>query len=261
MGVINVTPDSFSDGGQFLSPEAAARQAERLVQAGADILDLGAESTRPNSQPVPATEEWRRLQPVFQALARLNLPVSLSIDTRKPDLMLKAADLGVTYVNDIEGGIQVPPKVLERLASYSGMQYIAMHMHGTPATMQKTPLNGQDAVEAVDRFFVARHAALRGSGFSAERLWLDPGIGFGKTDSGNALLMKAVGRWSESFQVAVGVSRKGMLGRLLSIPKAEDRDPPSKTLEFGLALLGVKMIRTHDVAGLKPFLSLLGEGH
>lgn len=257
MGVVNVTPDSFSDGGELATPEAAAARAALLVLEGADVIDLGAESTRPGAPPVDFAEEWRRLEPVLKILQKNHPQIPVSLDTRKPELMLRAADLGVVYVNDVEGGRQVPPEVLSRLAKYPKMQYIAMHMQGNPETMQKNPLSADDAVKAVDGFFAERQAALLAAGFAAERIYVDPGIGFGKTDEANFRLMRDVTRWTTSFRVAIGISHKGFLRRAFKIDEPKKTDPATKKLELGLALLGVRVIRTHDVKGLKEHLAPL----
>jgi dihydropteroate synthase len=255
MGVLNVTPDSFSDGGSYLDPQAALAHAEALSEAGAAIIDLGAESTRPGATPVPEAEEWRRLAPVLTHLAAHPPKAALSVDTRNPGTMLRAADLGVRYLNDVSGG--APPETLARLAAYPGLSYIAMHMHGEPATMQRHPLGPAAATGAVDAFFADALTRLTAAGFSPDRVWVDPGFGFGKTDAGNVALMRALPRWTARYQVAVGISRKGLIGRILDLPNPADRDAPSKTLELGLAMLGARMIRTHEVGRLRRLLDLL----
>lgn len=260
MGVINVTPDSFSDGGRYLSPEAALKQAERLIEEGADILDLGGESTKPGAPAVSEDEEWRRLEPVLRVLAkkRRSRPVLLSIDTQKPVLMRRAADLGAAMINNVAGLCDA--ETLATLARYPGMHYLAMHMHGTPETMQREPLRASAAVRAVDHFFATAQDNLSRAGFSRDRIWLDPGIGFGKSDAGNVQLMARIPTWAAKHQVAIGVSRKSLIGRTLGIADAADRDPPTKTLELGLAIAGARLVRTHDVARLKKLLTLLAEG-
>lgn len=261
MGVLNVTPDSFSDGGRYLDPAAAVDQALRLVEAGADVIDVGAESTRPGAKAVAVQEEWERLEPVLKRLGALGakgLGARLSVDTRKPTLMRPAADLGVSFINDVSG--VAPLDILTTLAEFQGLQYIAMHMIATPETMQHEPLRGSAAVRAVDAFFATASERLAAAGFAAERTWLDPGIGFGKSDSGNLRLMAELPRWTSRYNVAVGVSRKSLIGRTLDIPVPADRDAPSKMLELGLAFAGAKMIRTHEVTKLRRLLDLLVEG-
>lgn len=249
MGVVNVTPDSFSDGGDYLNADAALTRALNLLADGADLIDLGAESTRPGALPVSADEEWARLKPVLQGLVAEGLGQRLSVDTQHGITALKAAnEFGVGWVNNIRGLFD--SEVLRALSRFRGLTYVAMHMHGTPATMQRTPLVGSKAVEAVSSAFTEYHETLLGHGFDAKSIVLDPGIGFGKDDSGNLKLIAEVSAWSTSYQILVGVSRKSFMGRLLEIPVAKDRDSASKMLEFALILQGAKVIRTHEVRAL-----------
>lgn len=256
MGVINITPDSFSDGGRFLDPKAALRHARQLLADGADILDVGAESTRPGARALSETEEWIRLKPVLETLRRELPTAPLSIDTRKPGLMITAAAMGAAMINDVEGARDAV--TLKALAAYPQLSYVCMHMQGSPADMQKNPLDGAVAVEAVTSWCAGRHAGLLAAGFTPERLWMDPGFGFGKSDAGNAHLMAAIPALAAQYNLAIGVSRKGFLGRTLEIKEPIDRDAPSKTLELGLACAGARMIRTHDVVRLKNLMSLAG---
>ncbi len=259
MAVLNLTPDSFSDGGRFLEPSAALAHAKSLLQDGADVLDLGAESTRPGSTPVSLSEERNRLLPVL-AILRDQLPRAiLSVDTRKPELMLEAAAAGAHIVNDVEAR-RDPHLLRQLLAMNPELQYVAMHMHGTPETMQKNPLAGAAAVGAVAAFFAEEHARLVAAGFAPERIWLDPGVGFGKDDAGNAHLLRATARFAQQYNVAVGISRKGFLGRALDLPTPRERDTASKTLEFGLACAGARMLRTHEPKRLRRLLDAAGMG-
>lgn len=256
MGVINVTPDSFSDGGQFAAPEQAVERARVLLADGADVLDFGAESTRPGAAEIEPNAEWARLRPVFELLAR-KVPAAftqavVSVDTRHASVMLKAVDAGARMVNDVGGGSD--EKTLRSLARVQGMRYVAMHMHAPPATMQANPLRGEQAVQAVAAFFEDAASRLSSAGFDAQQIWLDPGFGFGKNDLGNYLILSEIPRWARRWNIAIGVSRKSFIGRTLGIEKAADRDPVSKGLELGLALAGARMIRTHDVAGLTKLL-------
>ena len=256
MGVINVTPDSFSDGGHFLDPSACLNQAQKLVEEGADIIDFGAESSRPGADPVSPDIEWQRLQPALAGMKNWPNRPLISVDTRHPQTMLKAAENGADIINDIEGARQILP-VHGTLAKEFDVSYLAMHMQGSPKSMQKDPLVGREAAVTVQRFFGETHAKLLGVGFTPNRIWLDPGFGFGKTDSGNAWLAAFTGEFAASYNLCVGVSRKSFLGRTLAIPNPEDRDPASKMFEFGLALMGAKMIRTHAVAALRGLLNCL----
>lgn len=257
MGVLNVTPDSFSDGGKYFDPKMALQHLDQLVSDGADIVDIGAESTRPGAKPVPSNEEWSRLRPLLEHLRKSASSVKVSIDTRKPELMLKAADFGVGYINDVDGGRD--PSTLALLARNSEVSFIAMHMHGDPQTMQDAPLSGIAGLREIDDFFTEKSQLLAESGFPANRIYLDPGFGFGKNDDLNAKILASIPVWvKKGLQVAIGVSRKSFFGRMLDIADPVDRDPPSKICELATALLGVSIIRTHNVRHLKNLLSLVG---
>lgn len=254
MGVLNVTPDSFSDGGAFLDPDRALNHIETLINAGADIIDIGAESSRPGARLVSLDEERQRLFPILERLAERRVDVALSIDTNKPEIMLDLSQYGVKYINNIKG---LPPfECMQALAS-KGHDYIAMHMHGTPETMQRYPLTGKSARTLFEAFCHETQARLQEAGFSPARIWLDPGIGFGKTDAANLDLLRYCMEHSGQFQFAVGLSRKSMLGRLFGIENPLDRDDASKGLELGLIMAGVQMIRTHEVERLVQMRQVL----
>lgn len=254
MGVVNVTPDSFSDGGFFQDPYAAHDQVLRLIDHGADIIDLGAESSRPGTHLISEEEEWRRLEPVLDLLSRRELGARLSVDTNKPAVMRRVLPYGVTIINDIKGGAD--DQTLEFLAK-NHLTYIAMHMHRLPLDMQQQPLSGDDAVNAVQEFFSRTQQRLLQAGFSKDRIWLDPGIGFGKTDSANIRLLKYSVSMAGQCTLVIGISRKSFIGRLLDIENPRERDKPSKMLELGLLLAGIQVIRTHDVQRLHSIRSLL----
>ena len=246
MGVVNVTPDSFSDGGKYLDPGQACEHAQALVGEGADIIDVGAESTRPGAAELGVDVEWARLGPVLEVLKqRLDPRVKISVDTKKPELMIKAARLGVDIINDVSGFADA--KTLCYLAENTEVSYLSMHMQGDPESMQKHPLKGGEVLGAVQRFFTESYETLLAAGFCHERVWMDPGIGFGKTDQANLLLMANTSYFASKYQLAVGISRKSWMGRLLDIKYPVDRDPPSKIAEFALAAAGAGMIRTHNV--------------
>lgn len=256
MGVINVTPDSFSDGGRYLDPGAAYARTEELIADGATIIDLGAESSRPGSKPVSAEDEWSRLLPALTRLSKSSLKAEVSLDTRKPELMKKATDFGISYINDIEGGRD--PEVLKFLAAHSDISYICMHMHGDPETMQSAPLTGQEGLEQIERFFAEKTQSFREYGFAPERLYLDPGFGFGKTDDLNAKIIAQTSKWaSAGYKLVVGVSRKSFFSRTLGLKDPGERDAPSKICEMALAIMGADIIRTHDVKRLSQLLSLV----
>lgn len=248
MGVVNVTPDSFSDGGRFFKPEDAVDQVLRLVDDGADIVDIGAESSRPGAELITPEIEWQRLEPVLEKLFQRDIGCQISIDTNKDKTMLRLQDYPISIINDIKGGAS--QSTLEALAAQD-MTYIAMHMHQTPSTMQIKPLDGQEAVDKVEVFYTSALDRLKRCGFSEDRIWLDPGIGFGKTDCANIALIKFSMERAKKWPIVVGVSRKSFIGRLLGIDNPKERDHPSKMLELALMLAPVKAIRTHDVAKLR----------
>ena len=241
MGVINVTPDSFSDGGSFLDPGVAAEQAARMVEDGAAILDVGGESTRPGAAPVPVEEEIRRVLPVIERIRAL--PVVISVDTRKPEVMRAALDAGAGLVNDVAA--LRAPGALEMVAG-SCAAVCLMHMQGDPASMQQAPAYG-DVVTEVKAFLRQRVQACQAAGIASERLAVDPGFGFGKSLEHNLALLRDLPRLAEmGFPVMVGLSRKSMIGALSGRPVGE-------RLAWGLALAllavqsGASIVRTHDV--------------
>jgi dihydropteroate synthase len=254
IGVLNVTPDSFSDGGTFLDPEKAVAHAWDLVTDGADVIDIGAESTRPGSAPVDADEEWRRLEPVLAALADQKPKARISLDTYKPMTMRRALDYPVDIINDISG---VADRLTLEILAKRGLTYWAMHMHRDPASMHADPLDGADALREVAGFYQKTQATLKDVGFAEDRIWLDPGIGFGKTDRANVQVMRQALAEASRFEIVLGISRKSFIGRLLGITDPKDRDAPSKMLELGFLFAGVRGIRTHDVARLKTLRDLL----
>jgi dihydropteroate synthase len=256
MGVLNVTPDSFSDGGKYLDAGLAWNHIHQLVAEGADIIDIGAESSRPGAASVPTEEEWSRIKPVLERISKENISARFSIDTRKPELMLRAIDLGVNVVNDIEGGRD--QKTLTQLARNPDISYICMHMHGDPRNMQTSPLTGTSGLQVIDRFFADKLQMLVDCGFQRQRIYLDPGFGFGKTDELNAKILAATSAWkNKGYQIAIGVSRKSFFGRTLAIKDPELRDAPSKICEFSTALMGASIIRTHNVRQLKNLLVMV----
>lgn len=256
IGVLNVTPDSFSDGGTFLDPEKAVAHAWDLVNEGADVIDIGAESTRPGSAAVDADEEWRRLEPVLAALADQKPKARISLDTYKPMTMRRALDYPVDIINDISG--IADRLTLETLAK-RGLTYWAMHMHRDPAQMHNDPLDAEEALRAVAVFYEKTQATLMELGFTKERIWLDPGVGFGKTDRANVQVIGQALAESVHYEIVLGISRKSFIGRLLGIADPKERDAPSKMLELSFLLAGVRGVRTHDVARLKKLRDLVVE--
>ena len=251
MGIVNVTPDSFSDGGLFYSPQQAIEQGLRLVEEGADILDIGGESTRPGAARVGEAEELTRVMPVLEGLMQAG--VALSIDTQKPAVMRAALAAGVDMVNDIHALQQ--PGALAALAS-SKAAVCLMHKQGDPQTMQQLPLY-HDVVAEVHDFLQARIQAAQAAGIARERLVIDPGFGFGKNLEHNvALLQNLQGLQDLEVPVLVGLSRKSMLGKIAN-REVHERVHVSIAAAVLAALRGAKIIRVHDVQATRDALAIV----
>ncbi len=259
MGIVNVTPDSFSDGGRWLDPAEAVEQGERLAAEGAGILDIGGESTRPGALPVPEEEELRRVIPVVRALAG-RVAVPISIDTRKPAVARAAIDAGASIVNDVQASREDPE--MWRLVASSGAGYVAMHMQGSPETMQRDPRYA-DVVSEVSAFLADRLLRLADAGVPPERVVLDPGIGFGKSPEQNLRLVRATGLLlALGRPLMLGLSRKSFLGKLLGV-ELPDRLPAALAATLWAARNGAAFFRVHDVAATVQALrmdALLGTG-
>jgi dihydropteroate synthase len=250
MGVINVTPDSFSDGGSFLEADAAIAQGRRLAGEGADLLDVGGESTRPGADPVDAEEELRRVLPVIDALAR-DGAATVSIDTSKLAVAEAALDAGARYVNDVTA-FRVAPE-LAGLVAGRGVECCLMHMLGEPRTMQVHP-RYDDVVADVKAFLEERLAFAVGEGIPEERIALDPGIGFGKTVDHNLELLRRLGEIAAIGRpVMIGTSRKSFLGRITGRDVTE-RTPATLATCVVAYLNGARMFRVHDVAPARDAL-------
>ena len=242
MGVLNVTPDSFSDGGDFYSADKAVEQAQRMVESGAAIIDVGGESTRPGAEPVPGEEELRRVLPVIEAL-QATIPVPVSIDTQKPEVMRAAVAAGAGLINDVYA-LQAQGAIAT--AAALGVPVCLMHMQGLPETMQDNP-EYTDVVEEVAGFLTARADACIAAGIPAERILVDPGFGFGKTVQHNLLLLRHLDRLvNRGYPVLVGLSRKSLIGKVLDL-SVDNRLYPSIALAVLAAWKGAAMIRCHDV--------------
>ena len=250
MGILNVTPDSFSDGGRFERLDAAIAQAESLAAAGADVIDIGGESTRPGSEPVAADEERARTEPVVAALAK-RFDVLLSIDTTKASVARAALDAGAAIVNDISG--LTFDRAMVPLCADSDCGVVAMHIRGTPATMQEDPQYG-DVLAEVDAWLTRRLDALAEAGIGVDRVMLDPGIGFGKTAAHNLALMQGTPTLRRRRPVLVGHSRKRFLKSLLG-REVEERLAGTLGVSIALAGLGADMLRVHDVAAVRDALT------
>jgi dihydropteroate synthase len=251
MGVLNVTPDSFSDGGEYMDRDRAIEHGLELVAAGADVVDVGGESSRPGAEPVSEAEELRRVIPVVGALAA---SVRVSVDTTKRSVALAAIDAGATLVNDISAG-------LFEVAASAGVGWVAMHMQGSPKTMQVAPRYA-DVVSEVHGFLLDRASTAAAAGVT--EIWVDPGIGFGKTLEHNVALLRHLPELADAgFPVLVGTSRKGFLGTVA--PEADgSATPTAGRSEASLAtatwamLAGASMVRVHDVGLTVQAATLVG---
>lgn len=257
MGILNVTPDSFSDGGRFLDPAAAVAHGLRLADEGAHIIDLGGESSRPGSRPVPADEEWARLEPVLAglvpALAARTAP-ALSVDTWRAETARKALDAGVAIVNDISAA-RFDPAMVDLLAERRP-GYVLMHALDRPATMQQAP-RYDDVVAEVLAFFEERLAVLVKAGLPESRVALDPGIGFGKTAAHNLRLLACLDRLlALGRPVLVGLSRKRFLGSVLG-DETLDRGGATQAAQAMAAQRGARLHRVHDVAATLQTLAVV----
>jgi dihydropteroate synthase len=251
MGVVNVTPDSFSDGGRFLEPQAAVAHAMALIEEGAHLLDIGAESSRPGAQGVPAGEELSRLMPVLEGLRGCAVPVS--VDTTKPEVMRAAIATGASMINDI--GALRAPGAIEAVAA-SDAAVCLMHMQGEPRTMQKEPRYGDVAAE-VAVFLEERVTAATAGGIARERIAIDPGFGFGKSVAHNFELLRRLDLIAGiGLPVVAGWSRKSTLGAVTG-RAADDRLAASLAAALLAVQRGAKIVRVHDVAATRDALAVL----
>jgi dihydropteroate synthase len=241
MGIVNVTPDSFSDGGRHASTRSALAHCEALLVAGAHILDIGGESSRPGTPPVPIDEERARVLPVLRDAVTLGVPVS--VDTYKPEVMREALDLGADVINDIWGLRR--DGALEAVASHPSCGVCVMHMHGEPRTMQREPMQG-DAVVQVREFLRQQVQQLLERGVDADRIACDPGIGFGKTVGQNFTLLARQAELAPGRPLVVGWSRKSSLGNVTGLP-VNERMAPSVAAALLAVERGAHVVRVHDV--------------
>lgn len=261
MGIVNLTPDSFSDGGVYNAPDQALAHAEQLLREGADMLDVGAESTRPGAPAVPLQEELARLEPVVKELVRWNVPVS--IDTYKPEVMQAVLAWGVDVINDVWALRQ--PGAWEVVSADSRIGVCLMHMHREPGSMQAQPMQG-DVLEQVQAFFSQALLQARQHGVSRQRVALDPGIGFGKTVQQNLTLLREHGRFHAlGCPTLVGWSRKSTLGAVLAervmhgqVPEPAQRVQASVAAALLSVERGARIVRVHDVGPTVQALALWG---
>jgi dihydropteroate synthase len=250
MGIINVTPDSFSGDGLASDADRAIEQARRFVEEGADILDIGGESSRPGAEPVSVEDELRRVLPVIEALR--DLPVPLSIDTMKPQVMRAAVAAGASMINDIYA-LRAPGSIEAAAGCDAGV--CLMHMQGMPQTMQADPVYS-DVVAEVREFLLARAEAVTRAGIAAERICIDPGFGFGKTAEHNLELLRRLDALCGlGYPVLVGLSRKSVLGKLTG-RKVTERMAASVTAALAAVVKGARIVRVHDVAATRDALAV-----
>jgi dihydropteroate synthase len=252
MGVVNVTPDSFSDGGDFVRVEDAVAQGLRLIEEGADIVDVGGESTRPGSAAITAEEELARVRPVIAALVKAGAVVS--VDTRRAAVMREALACGARIVNDVTA-LTFDPGSLATVAA-SKASVVLMHMQGEPSTMQKAP-HYDDAPAEIAAYLAGRVAACRDAGIAMDRIAVDPGIGFGKTVEHNLQILAALDRFHVlGVAVAVGISRKSFIAKLSRGEVPKDRAPGSIAGALAAVMRGADIVRVHDVAATRQALAV-----
>jgi dihydropteroate synthase len=252
MGIVNVTPDSFSDGGDNIETDAALKHAEALASEGADFIDIGAESTRPGSRPTPVEEELRRLMPVLEGLASFTVPIS--VDTRKPDVMREAVKAGAALINDVSA-FTFSHDSLRTVAKLQ-KPAVVMHARGDPETMQDNPVY-KDAVIEVYDFLESRIEAAVAAGLSRECVIADPGIGFGKTLAHNLSILRCMGLFHGlGVPLLTGASRKGFIGRITGVQSPKDREAGSVAVALDAVSQGVQIVRAHDVQATRQALSV-----
>lgn len=253
MGVLNVTPDSFSDAGSFLDLNVAFQRAEEMIQQGVDIIDIGGESSRPGARTISCAEELQRVIPIIERI-RSVYDIAISIDTCKAGVMAAAVDAGATFINDINA--LRGENALSTVAKLN-VPVCLMHMQGAPESMQNMPHYAHDIVDEINTFFLTRIAICEAAGISRERLILDPGFGFGKSVAHNLSLLQRVAEFQgHNLPILLGVSRKSTLGAVLNQPVMQ-RMPAGLACAVFAVLRGVTIIRTHDVAETRQALDMM----
>ena len=254
MGILNLTPDSFSDGGTLGTPDLAMKRVESMISDGADIIDLGGESTRPGAEKIPLEEEWRRVEEVLTKILKLKIPVS--IDTMKPEIMIRATEMGVDIINDVSGFRSKEALDFVKAMKKTRIGFCIMHMQGDPQTMQDSPRYG-DVVSEVEFFLQGKMNEFRKYGISSDRILIDPGFGFGKTSQHNLSLLKEISRLCKICPVLVGLSRKRIISEL-----SNRKSQPSDRLGGSLAtaiwsvMQGASVLRVHDVKETKEMMTV-----
>jgi dihydropteroate synthase len=268
MGILNITPDSFYDGGKYFSLESAIKHAETLISEGADIIDVGGESTRPNSEPISVEEELKRVIPVIKEIKKIFPNITVSVDSYKYEVVKQALELGAEIINDIYA-LRASPQIVELLKFYPNTKVVLMHMKGTPKTMQVNPQYPNGVVNEIKDFFVERVKFLFEHSIEPQRIILDPGIGFGKTTKHNIEILKNIDEFKTlnidgkkyNFKILVGLSRKSFIGKILGTE--ENPIPPKERYEGTIVLntycilKQVDILRVHDVKPTKQAMKLL----
>ncbi|MDD2467751.1 MAG: dihydropteroate synthase [Desulfobulbus sp.] len=254
MGILNITPDSFSDGGKWTQEEALEQRIEQLIAEGADIIDVGGESTRPFATSVSADEELQRVIPAIRKIRQLN-DIPISIDTTKATVAREAIEAGATIINDISA-LRNDPEMIQVVKLFSG-QVVIMHMQGTPGDMQVAPCYGEVVAE-INSFFAERIEWMEKRGVERSRIVVDPGIGFGKTLEHNLIILRNIPAFKQhGCPVLIGHSRKSFLGQLLNIP-VEERDCPTAMVSAFAERAGADIVRVHQVGATVQALKLMG---
>lgn len=254
MGILNVTPDSFSDGGLYLDEASAVEHGRRMAAEGADVIDIGGESTRPGSEGVDDDEQIDRIVPVIRGLRRAGVAVPISMDTQSAVVAAAALKAGADIVNDVSG-IRRDPAMAELLAR-TGVPFVVMHMQGTPATMQIAPYY-EDVIVEIVRFFEERAAALARAGVDTARMIVDPGIGFGKTTEHNLTIVREIRRFAGAWPVLVGPSRKRFIQDVVG---GGDGTAGTIAAAMHCALGGAGMVRVHEVGAIRRIVESLNRG-
>lgn len=243
MGILNVTPDSFSDGGRFAGPDAALARARQMLEEGADIIDVGGESTRPGAEPLPADEELRRILPVIEGVRSFS-SAPISVDTYKATVARSAVQAGARIINDISG-LTMDPEIA-RVAAETGATLVVMHILGTPQTMQQQ-IHYEDVVADISAFLRRQLALAEAAGVPRERLVADPGIGFGKTVAHNLEILRRLREFQAlGVPILIGTSRKGFIGKVLGLPVDQRVEGTAATVAAAI-LNGAAVVRVHDV--------------
>lgn len=256
MGILNVTPDSFSDGGRYFEPAEAVERAWELVEQGADILDIGGESTRPGSTPVAPDEQIRRVIPAIRKARANGLNIPISIDTRSAKVAAAAIESGADIVNDISA-LRDDPDMPAVIRGWD-VPFIVMHMQGTPATMQDRP-NYADVVHEIAEFFAHCERTLAAAGLNTSKMIVDPGLGFGKTLDHNISILRRIADLNSKWPLLVGASRKAFIGKLTGHTDPGDRLGGSLAVVAHCAIAGVEMVRVHDVRESRDVVGILSQ--